>query len=164
MFEPVKKEEHPMWRDINASLAEKIKTLKENPFRFYVAENIWVPRQNRIKLLKDHLEEAIDDEDYELCRTIHELIVFLTALYDKDNNYYKIFLLATIETRYELQIKYFLIKSENKFNIYAEVDDCTELYDHNVFIECSVNLSVTELNDVLFKLFRYNELFHGFPI
>ena len=164
MLEPVKREEHPMWRHINASLAEKIKTLKENPFRFYVAEYVWAPRQNRIGILDRYLEEALYDENYELCRTIHELKLFLSALYDNENAFYKILLFITEETKYELPIKYYLIKDENKFKVFAEVDSYHDLYDHNVSIECNEYLSVSEIRDVLFKLFRYNELFHGFPI
>lgn len=105
MLEPVKREEHPMWRHINASLSEKIKTLKENPFRFYVAENVWVPRQNRMGILNIYLKEAIEDQKYELCRIINELKLFLSALYDEENSYYKILLFITEEAKYELQIK-----------------------------------------------------------
>lgn len=164
MLEPVKRDEHPMWRDINASLDEKIKTLKSNPFRFYVAEYVWAPRQNRIEILDKYLEEAIYDENYELCRTIHELKLFLSAVYDKENSYYKILLFTTFETINELEIKFYLIKSENSFKIYSEVNDSNELYDHKVSVECIERLSVTEIYQLLIKLFRYNDLFYGYPI
>lgn len=150
-----------MWRDINASLEVKIKTLKNNPFRFYMYEDVWIPRQNRVEILEMFLKTAEKEEKYELCRTIKELIVFLTALYDKENNYYKILLFTTEETRCDLEIKYFLIKSENVFKVYAEVDDLNDLYDHKLNIEITESLSVDEINQVLFKLFRYNELFNG---
>jgi hypothetical protein len=164
MLKPIKREEHPMWSHINASLEEKIKTLKNNSFRFYVSENVWVPRQNRIGILDRFLEEAIYDENYELCRTIHELKLFLSAVYDKENSYYKILLFTTFETINELEIKFFLIKSENSFKVYSEVNDSNELYDHKVSIECIERLSVTEINELLIKLFRYNDLFYGYPI
>ena len=147
-----------------ASLEEKIKTLKSNPFRFYVVENVWVPRQNRIEILEMYLKQAIDEEKYELCRTINELKLFLSALYNKGNSNFKILLFVTEETIHELIIKYYLIKSENSFKVYAEVDSSSDLYDHKVSIDFKDALSVTEINEVLFKLFRYNELFHGYPI
>lgn len=67
--------DHPGWKHLNASLRDKVEILAENPYRFYIAPNVWTFRgEARVRLLEGWLKEAEQLEQYELCSRIVEVL------------------------------------------------------------------------------------------
>ena len=65
---------HPMYTHINASLREKVEILAINPFRFYVAPNLWIGQNaSRIKELDSLFLHAKLEADELLCQRILEV-------------------------------------------------------------------------------------------
>ena len=89
---------HPMWDHINASLKEKIDILAENPYRFYIGQNVWALRNSRQEILEYYLKEAITIENYELCQKIKEVKTFLSFINNHKTSRDYIFILETEET------------------------------------------------------------------
>ena len=76
---PMEKD-HPGWKHLNASLRDKVEILAENPYRFYIAPNVWTFRgEARVRLLQDWLKEAEQLEQYELCSRIVEVLAEVKA-------------------------------------------------------------------------------------
>ncbi len=71
---------HPMFAHIHASLREKVEILATNPYRYYVAPNLWIGQNaSRIKELDSLFLQAKLEADDLLCQRIlevqHELLV-----------------------------------------------------------------------------------------
>jgi hypothetical protein len=62
---------HPMYAHTNASLREKVEILATNPYRYYVAPNLWIGQNaSRIKELDSLLHCAKLEADELLCQRI----------------------------------------------------------------------------------------------
>ncbi len=65
---------HPMYAHTNASLREKIEILATNPYRYYVAPNLWIGQNaSRIKELDSLFLQAKLEADDLLCQRILEV-------------------------------------------------------------------------------------------
>lgn len=65
---------NPMFKHINATLEEKVEILATNPFRYYLAPNLWIGRnESRIDELISLFKEAEENENFELCARIKEV-------------------------------------------------------------------------------------------
>lgn len=72
-------------RSIYGTPEEKLKLLEQDPSRFYIQENLWLPRgKDRINLLEDMLKDAIKIEAYELCSEIVRVRDILQARMEQD--------------------------------------------------------------------------------
>lgn len=73
---------HPMYQQLNASPAEKVEILASNPYRYYVAPNLWIgPNASRLKELDDLHKAALAQEEVALCARIAEVREALMTLY-----------------------------------------------------------------------------------
>jgi hypothetical protein len=76
---------HPMYAHTNASLREKIEILATNPFRYYVAPNLWIGQNaSRIKELDSLFLQAKLEADDLLCQRILEVQQQLLVKYKID--------------------------------------------------------------------------------
>ncbi len=76
---------HPMYAHTNASLREKIEILATNPFRYYVAPNLWIGQNaSRIKELDSLFLQAKLEADDLLCQRILEVQQLLLVKYKID--------------------------------------------------------------------------------
>ncbi len=65
---------HPMYAHTHASLREKVEILATNPFRYYVAPNLWIGQNaSRIKELDNLLHQAKLEADELLFQRILEV-------------------------------------------------------------------------------------------
>ena len=65
---------HPMYAHTLASLGEKVEILATNPYRYYVAPNLWIGQNaSRIKELDCLLHQAKLEADDLLCQRILEV-------------------------------------------------------------------------------------------
>jgi hypothetical protein len=65
---------HPMYAHIHASLREKVEILATNPFRYYVAPNLWIGQNaSRIRELDNLLHQAKLEADELLFQRILEV-------------------------------------------------------------------------------------------
>ena len=65
---------HPMYAHTHASLREKVEILATNPFRYYVAPNLWIGQNaSRIRELDNLLHQAKLEADDLLCQRILEV-------------------------------------------------------------------------------------------
>jgi hypothetical protein len=65
---------HPMHAHIQAGLREKVEILALNPYRYYVAPNLWIGQNaSRIKELDSLLIQAQDENNDLLCQRILEV-------------------------------------------------------------------------------------------
>lgn len=73
---------HPMYAHTNASLCEKVEILALNPYRYYVAPNLWIGQNaSRIKELDSLLHCAKLEADALLCQRILEVQQQLRVMY-----------------------------------------------------------------------------------
>lgn len=76
---------HPMYAHIYASLREKVEILATNPYRYYVAPNLWIGQNaSRIKELDSLLRQAKLEADDLLCQRILEVEQQLRIKYKID--------------------------------------------------------------------------------
>jgi hypothetical protein len=76
---------HPMYAHTYASLREKIEILATNPFRYYVAPNLWIGQNtSRIRELESFLHHAKLEADDVLCLRILEVQEQLRVKYKID--------------------------------------------------------------------------------
>ena len=76
---------NPMFKHINATLEEKVEILATNPFRYYLAPNLWIGRnESRIDELNSILKEAEENENFELCARIKEVTKKLRTIFLKN--------------------------------------------------------------------------------
>lgn len=76
---------HPMYAHTNASLREKVEILATNPFRYYVAPNLWIGQNaSRIRELESLLHHAKLEADDLLCQRILEVQQQLRKTYKID--------------------------------------------------------------------------------
>lgn len=76
---------NPMFKHINATLGEKVEILATNPFRYYLAPNLWIGRnESRIDELNSLLKEAEENENFELCARIKEVTKKLRKIFLKN--------------------------------------------------------------------------------
>jgi hypothetical protein len=62
---------HPMHAHIQAGLREKVEILALNPYRYYVAPNLWIGQNaSRIKELESLLIQAQNENNDMLCQRI----------------------------------------------------------------------------------------------
>jgi hypothetical protein len=74
---------HPMYGHTQASLREKVEILAANPYRFYLAPNLWIGQNaSRIKELDRLLHQAKLEDDVTLCHRILEVQQQLRAKYN----------------------------------------------------------------------------------
>jgi hypothetical protein len=74
---------HPMYGHTQASLREKVEILAANPYRFYLAPNLWIGQNaSRIKELDRLLHQANLETDDFLCQRIREVQQQLRDLYN----------------------------------------------------------------------------------
>lgn len=74
---------HPMYTHTQASLREKVEILATNPYRYYVAPNLWIGQNaSRIKELDSLLHQAKLEGDDVLCHRILEVQQQLRAKYN----------------------------------------------------------------------------------
>ena len=65
---------HPMYAHTHASLRDKVEILATNPFRYYVAPNLWIGQNaSRIRELDNLLHQAKLEADELLCQRILEI-------------------------------------------------------------------------------------------
>ena len=65
---------HPMYAHTHASLREKVEILATNPFRYYVAPNLWIGQNaSRIRELDNLLHQAKLEADELLFQRILEV-------------------------------------------------------------------------------------------
>jgi len=65
---------HPMHAHTQAGLREKVEILALNPYRYYVAPNLWIGQNaSRIKELDSLLIQAQDENNDLLCQRILEV-------------------------------------------------------------------------------------------
>ena len=75
---------NPMFKHINATLEEKVEIIATNPFRYYIAPNLWIGRnESRIDELNSLLKEAEENENFELCARIKEVTKKLRKILTK---------------------------------------------------------------------------------
>lgn len=133
---------HPMWNHINAPLEEKVEILAQNPYRFYIGQNVWALRNSRQEILQEYLKEAIAKENFELCQKIREVKTFISFVNNQHTNNVYLFLLETVDTNQNVKIRYYLKKEDNLLNL------CTTSGDHKKLNDCKEHM---ELNDYLNK-------------
>ena len=76
---------HPMYAHTHASLREKVEILATNPFRYYVAPNLWIGQNaSRVRELESLLNEAKLEADDELIQRIQEVQQQLIETYKID--------------------------------------------------------------------------------
>ena len=76
---------HPMFAHIHASLREKVEILATNPYRYYVAPNLWIGQNaSRIRELDSLLHHANLEADDVLIQRILEVQQQLLAKYKID--------------------------------------------------------------------------------
>lgn len=76
---------HPMYAHIHASMREKVEFLATNPYRYYVASNLWIGQNtSRIKELDSLLHHAKLKADELLCQQILEVQQQLIVKYKID--------------------------------------------------------------------------------
>jgi hypothetical protein len=76
---------HPMYAHTNASMREKVEILATNPFRYYVATNLWIGQNvSRVKELESLLHQAKLEADDVLCQRILEVQQQLLVKYKID--------------------------------------------------------------------------------
>ena len=74
---------HPMYGHTQASLREKVEILATNPYRYYVAPNLWIGQNaSRIKELDSLLHQAKLEGDDVLCHRILKVLQQRLDLYD----------------------------------------------------------------------------------
>lgn len=74
--------QHPEYHHPFASIEEKVEILAKNPYRYYLYVNIWIGRNNRRLIELDKLmENALNEEKFELCIRILEVKEMLSELY-----------------------------------------------------------------------------------
>lgn len=77
--------EHPMYAHIHASLPDKVEFLATNPYRYYVAPNLWIGQNaSRIRELDNLLHQAKLEADDLLCQRILEVQQQLRVKYKID--------------------------------------------------------------------------------
>ena len=65
---------HPMYAHTQASLGEKVEILATNPYRYYVASNLWIGQNaSRVRELDSLLQQAKLLADDLLCQRIFEV-------------------------------------------------------------------------------------------
>lgn len=65
---------HPMYAHIHASLLDKVEILATNPYRYYVAPNLWIGQNaSRIRELDSLLHQAKLEADDVLIQRILEV-------------------------------------------------------------------------------------------
>ena len=79
-------EENPitysMHDQMGLTIEKQVELLATNPYRYYIAPNVWIGRNlSRIKELNGLLKHAEENEDFELCQRIKEVINHLNSLY-----------------------------------------------------------------------------------
>jgi hypothetical protein len=76
---------HPMYAHTIASLREKVEILATNPYRYYVAPNLWIGQNaSRIRELDSLLHQAKLEADDLLCQRILEVQQQLKVKYKID--------------------------------------------------------------------------------
>ncbi len=76
---------HPMYAHIHASLLDKVEILATNPYRYYVAPNLWIGQNaSRIRELDNLLHQAKLEADDLLCQRILEVQQQLRETYKID--------------------------------------------------------------------------------
>jgi hypothetical protein len=76
---------HPMYAHTNASMREKVEILATNPYRYYVAPNLWIGQNtSRIKELDSLFLQAKLEADDLLCQRILEVQQQLLVKYKID--------------------------------------------------------------------------------
>jgi hypothetical protein len=76
---------HPMYTHTQASLREKVEILATNPYRYYVAPNLWIGQNaSRIKELDSLLIQVQDENNDLLCQQILEVQQQLRVKYKID--------------------------------------------------------------------------------
>jgi hypothetical protein len=76
---------HPMYAHTQASLREKVEILATNPYRYYVAPNLWIGQNaSRVRELDSLLQQAKLEADDLLCERILEVQQQLRVKYKID--------------------------------------------------------------------------------
>lgn len=73
---------YSMQDQMGLTIEEQVELLATNPYRYYIAPNVWIGRNlSRIKELNGLLRHAEEKEDFELCQRIKEVKNHLISLY-----------------------------------------------------------------------------------
>ncbi len=76
---------HPMYAHTHASLREKVEILATNPYRYFVAPNLWIGQNaSRVRELDSLLQQAKLEADDLLCERILEVQQQLRLKYKID--------------------------------------------------------------------------------
>jgi hypothetical protein len=72
---------HPMYAHIYATDEEKVEILNSNPYRYYIAPNVWIFRGiRRIEILDEIKQNALKENKTELLNRIEEVRANLMKL------------------------------------------------------------------------------------
>ena len=80
----LEKNHHPMYKHVNATLEERVEILAENPFRYYIEINVFsLSNMSRIEEINKCMNQALQEQKYELFKRILEVKKNLIAIYEK---------------------------------------------------------------------------------
>jgi hypothetical protein len=152
---------HPMWGHINASLEDKVNILIENPYRYYIGQNVWALKNSRQEILDDYFQTALAIEKYELCQKIQEVKTFLNFINEQPAKRDSIFLLETEESIYEVGISYHLKIENDLLKLNYKIEDSEDWNYTGQSIPVSDALGKRDILKLLKHLFDGQRLFDG---
>ncbi|MBU3681084.1 MAG: hypothetical protein FGM16_03990 [Flavobacterium sp.] len=81
----MEKNAHPMFQHVEATAAQKVEILASNPYRYYLAPNLWIGRNNSRIVELDTLSKAVElAENQAIQARIIEVKKQLQEIYSKN--------------------------------------------------------------------------------